>query len=87
MLYIHIVIKIGFKNTITLLNKGIKNLTKPYAPNFNNKPAKIIEPAVGASTCASGNQKCKGTTGIFIAKAIKKKINKNSFVIFTILSL
>jgi len=28
---------------------------KPYPPNFNRILAKIIEPTVGASTCASGS--------------------------------
>jgi len=28
----------------------------PYPPIFNNIPAKITDPTVGASTCASGNQ-------------------------------
>ena len=27
----------------------------PYPPNFNNRPAKIIEPPTGASTWALGN--------------------------------
>lgn len=30
----------------------------PYPPNFNNVPAKIIDPAIGASTCALGSHKC-----------------------------
>ena len=35
-----------------------------YEPNFNKIPAKITDPGVGASTCASGNHICKGTIGI-----------------------
>ena len=31
-------------------------------------PAKRIDPAVGASTWASGNQVCQGTEGILTAK-------------------
>ncbi len=36
----------------------------------------MIDPEVGASTCASGNHICKGTIGILIPKPIKnaKKI-------------
>ena len=32
----------------------------------------MTEPAVGASTCASGNQVCTGHIGIFTAKDAKK---------------
>jgi hypothetical protein len=39
-------------------------------------PAKITEPAVGASTCASGNQICTGSIGIFTAKDEKKANHK-----------
>jgi hypothetical protein len=38
--------------------------------------AKIIEPGVGASTCASGNQICKGIIGTLTPKPKNKKINK-----------
>ena len=34
--------------------------------------ARITEPAVGASTCASGSQVCTGHIGIFTAKEAKK---------------
>lgn len=34
-------------------------------------PASTTDPEVGASTCASGNQICAGTTGTFTAKATK----------------
>ena len=33
------------------------NRNKPYPPNFSRTPAKIIEPATGASTWAFGNHK------------------------------
>ncbi len=35
-----------------------------------SRPARITEPAVGASTCASGSQVWNGTSGTLIAKAI-----------------
>jgi hypothetical protein len=35
--------------------RGIVNFKKPKLPNFKSKLAKIIDPMVGASTCASGN--------------------------------
>ena len=37
-------------------NIGKENRKNPYPPNFRSTPAKMTEPAVGASTCASGNQ-------------------------------
>ena len=52
---------------------GNNNLNIANDPNFNKIPANITDPGVGASTCASGNQICKGTIGIFTAKP--KKIN------------
>ena len=36
-------------------------------------PAKITEPAVGASTWASGNHKWTGTIGTLVAKEPKKE--------------
>ena len=35
-------------------------------------PARITEPAVGASTCASGSQVCTGHIGILTANEAKK---------------
>ena len=43
---------------------------KPYAPSLSSTPARIIEPAVGASVWASGSQVWKGHTGTLIAKAM-----------------
>ena len=37
--------------------------------------ARITEPPVGASTCASGNQVCTGTIGTLTANAIRKAKN------------
>lgn len=49
------------------------NLAIAYVPNFSKTPAKITDPGVGASTCASGNQICKGITGILTANPINNK--------------
>src|SRR5664280_2907008 len=49
---------------------GSTKRRKPYAPSFNSTPASIIEPAVGASVCASGSQVWNGQTGTLMAKAI-----------------
>lgn len=37
--------------------RGI-NLRRPYTPNFSSTPARIMEPAIGASTWALGSQRC-----------------------------
>jgi len=50
-----------------------------YVPNFSKILANIIEPGVGASTCASGNQICKGIIGTFTPKP---KNNKRTIIIF-----
>src|SRR3954468_13838642 len=49
-------------------NIGRHNRKIPYVPNFNSTPANMTLPAVGASTCASGNQVCSGNTGTFTMK-------------------
>ena len=43
---------------------------KPYPPSFNKIPARIIEPATGASTWALGSHKWVTYSGIFTKKAI-----------------
>ena len=57
---------------------GIENRRNPYVPSFNKIPARITEPAVGASTCASGSQICMGTIGTFTANEAKKANHKRS---------
>ena len=49
----------------------------PYVPIFSSTPASITEPAVGASTCASGSQVCSGKSGTLIANA-RKNARKRS---------
>src|SRR5512140_1343203 len=51
---------------------GRENRTKPYVPILRRTPARITEPAVGASTWASGSQVWKGNIGTLIAKPRKK---------------
>ena len=46
----------GVKYKLASGNIPTEKRIKPYPPIFNNTPANITEPAVGASTCASGNQ-------------------------------
>src|SRR3954454_3153592 len=54
---------------------GTEKRRNPYAPIFSSTPARITEPAVGASTCASGSQVCTGHIGTFTAKEAKKARN------------
>ena len=51
---------------------GSEKRMKPYPPIFSRMPARMTEPAVGASTCASGSQVWTGHIGIFTAKEAKK---------------
>ena len=41
-------------------------------PHLQQHAARITEPAVGASTCASGSQVWNGNIGTLIAKPMKK---------------
>src|SRR5437763_14762050 len=54
---------------------GSANRRKPYVPILSRIPARITEPGVGASTCASGSQVWKGNIGTLIANARKKAPN------------
>ena len=59
--------------SIAALGKsGTANRMKPKVPIFSMMDARITEPAVGASTCASGSQVWNGNIGTFTAKARKK---------------
>lgn len=42
----------------------------PYPPSLSSTAARTIDPAIGASTCALGNQRCKPYRGIFTMNAI-----------------
>ena len=47
-------------------------------PIFSITPARMTEPAVGASTCASGSQVWNGNSGTLIRNA-SAKARKNQF--------
>jgi hypothetical protein len=53
-------------------NQKGKNRIKPYPPNFNITPAKIIDPATGASTWAFNSHKCTEYIGNLAKKAPTK---------------
>src|SRR6516162_3476850 len=56
-------------------NRGRQKRSMPYVPILSKMPASTTEPAVGASTCASGSQVWKGNIGTLMAKARKKARN------------
>ena len=58
---------------------GMANRRKPYVPIFRSTPARITEPAVGASTCASGSQVWNGNSGTLIANASAKAENSQNW--------
>src|SRR2546429_10012525 len=59
----------GAKYAAALGNSGNAKRTRPYVPIFSRTPARITEPAVGASTCASGSQVWNGNNGTLMANA------------------
>jgi hypothetical protein len=59
----------------TLGKNGNEKRRKPYVPIFSRTPARITEPAVGASTCASGSQVWNGNIGTLMAKPRKNAKN------------
>lgn len=68
------------EKTIEIFDSKIILLTKikPYPPNFNKTPAKIIDPATGASTCALGSHIWKKKIGNLIKNANIINIDGNS---------
>src|SRR5208282_2401718 len=55
--------------------KGSEKRTNPYVPIFSRTAARMTEPAVGASTCASGSQVWNGHIGTFTANEAKNARN------------
>src|SRR3954453_18929951 len=53
-------------------NSGTAYRQKPKVPIFSITPARIIDPATGAWTCASGSQVWTGNMGTLIANARAK---------------
>src|SRR5260370_39599586 len=60
-------------------NSGSEKRIKPYVPIFNRTPARITEPAVGASVCAAGSQVGDGNMGTLMANAKKNPQNSHTF--------
>src|ERR1700686_4607345 len=57
---------------------GNEKRIKPYVPIFSRTPARMTEPAVGASVCASGSQVWNGNIGTLMANAKKKAQNSST---------
>src|SRR5687767_10564922 len=57
-------------------NIGSENRTNPYVPIFRRIAARMTEPAVGASVCASGSHVWNGNMGTLMANP-KKKAKKS----------
>src|SRR6516225_5892353 len=62
----------GAKVSLASGNIGTEKRSKPYPPIFNRMPARMTDPAVGASTCASGSQVWTGHIGTLTANDAKK---------------
>src|SRR5271157_1548131 len=74
-----VTINVRTQGIITIPGKnGNENRKKPYVPIFSRTPARITEPAVGASTCASGSQVWNGNIGTLMAKPRKNAKNSHS---------
>jgi hypothetical protein len=58
-------------------NSGTQKRSIPYVPSFSITPARITEPAVGASVCASGSQVWNGNIGTLMANAKKNPQNSH----------
>src|SRR5690242_16720473 len=54
---------------------GSEKRRNPYVPIFSRTAARITEPAVGASVCASGSHVWNGNMGTLIANARKNARN------------
>src|SRR6267143_479223 len=67
------------RNMGSVGNRGSEKRMKPYVPIFRRTPARMTEPAVGASVCASGSQVWNGNMGTLIAKAKKNPQKSHTF--------
>src|SRR5215831_4513108 len=56
-------------------SSGSEKRRNPYVPIFSRTLARMTDPAVGASVCASGSQVWKGNIGTFTAKPTKNAQN------------
>src|SRR5688572_17881891 len=71
---------VGVQSATAAGNSGNAKRRKPYVPIFSSTPASTTEPAVGASTCASGSQVWSGNIGTLIANASANAPNSQNWV-------
>lgn len=60
----------GLDNNLLIKGNKYDIRKMPYLPNFSKSPAKIIDPATGASTWALGSHRCRVYKGIFAKNAV-----------------
>lgn len=65
--------KIKMENVQNLKQNTCIIRSIPYPPSLSSTPARTIEPATGASTCALGSHKCSEKIGVFTRNANSKK--------------
>src|SRR6478672_5510238 len=70
----------GAKSAEACGNIGNEKRRNPYPPILSRIAARTTEPAVGASTWASGSQVCTGHIGIFTANEAKKAIQSHGCI-------
>lgn len=56
---------------ITMFWNSVAIRASPYPPSFSKIAARAIDPAIGASTCALGSQRCVENIGSFTRNPIK----------------
>src|ERR1700681_3048074 len=59
-------------------SSGSEKRMNPYVPILSKTPARMTDPAVGASVCASGSHVWKGNIGNLIANAKKNAQNRST---------
>lgn len=59
----------------------------PYPPSFKRTAARIIDPAMGASTWALGSHKWTPYRGIFTRKAIRQPVHHSLSAVVVILKV
>src|SRR3954463_9742686 len=70
----------GAKSSEATGNIGKEKRRKPYPPILRRIAARITEPAVGASTCASGSQVWTGHIGSFTPNEGKKAAHSQNCI-------
>lgn len=78
---IEIVMRVVENGVIIYWNMEVSRM-RPYPPNLRRILASSMEPAVGASTCAFGNHRCREYIGIFTKKATMHMVHHRFRLMF-----